>query len=152
MPAALGRRHHPVDQVIPGLITQHRDLTIQHRDIDLAATPGTGTLDQCGLNADDGEHACRQVPERDAGAHGQPAVFASQAHAARQRLHDHVVGRVVPIRAILAEAGNAAPDQARILTAHFLVRQAQLLDDARPKILDHHITLLCQIPNDLAAS
>ena len=71
--------------------------------------------------------------------------------AARERLHDHVVGRLVAIRAVLAEARDGAPDQLGILAAQLVGAQPEAGEHARPVVLDHHVAGGREPPHQLDA-
>jgi hypothetical protein len=104
MIAPLRPRHLARQQVIRRLIDQHRNLAVEHRDVDIGADALVARPLQCRKRPDHRIHAGREIAERNAGAHRRAAALAGDAHAAGHGLRDDVVGRAVAIRTVLAEA------------------------------------------------
>ena len=98
-----------------------------------------------------GVHAGRQVGDRDAGTHREALALAGQAHAAGERLHDDVVGRLVAVGAVLPEAADRAPDQRGLLGPELRRRQSQPLAHAGAEVLDHDVAFERQPPHDVDA-
>ena len=96
---------------------------------------------KCRKDAHDRVGAGSQIADRNARAHGAPVLLSRQAHAAGQRLHDHVVGRLVAIRAVLAETADRGIDDTRIELGDAIVVDAVFGGPARPHVLDNNIAV-----------
>ena len=66
-------------------------------------------------------------------------------------MRDLIEAGTLVIGAVLAEAGDAAIDDARVDLAHALVVDAELGLDVGAEVLDHHVGLLRQPPEHLEA-
>jgi hypothetical protein len=105
----------------------------------ICALAGSIALQERGENADRGEQACGQIGDRNADADRPVTRQSGDRHQAAHALRDLVESRPVGVRAILAKAGNAGIDQARIDLAQRLVVDTEPLLHSRAEILDQHV-------------
>ena len=77
--------------------------------------------------------------------------MAVDAHGAAHRLGDHVEAQIVGVRALRREALDLGEDQARIDLAEPRVVEAQPREGARRHVLDQHVGLLDQPPQQRLA-
>ena len=89
-----------------------------------------------------GEQAGAEIGDRNADAHRPLPRQAGDRHQPAHALGDLVEARPVGIRPVLAEAGNAGIDDARIDLGERLVVDAEPLLHVGTEILDHDIGLL----------
>src|SRR3989449_10486669 len=113
------------------------------------AAPGSLAREEREDDAERAVHARARVVgdevERD---DGLAAGLADQPEDAREREVVHVVGGVVAVRAVLAEARERAVDEARVQAAQRRVVGAEPRHDARPEVLDDHISAGRELPED----
>ena len=108
-------------------------------------------LQQRGEDADGAEQPGREVRHGNADPHRALARRAGDRHQPAHALRDLIEAGALVIGAILAEAGDAAIDDARIDLAHALVIDAELGLHVGAEILDDDIGLLRQAPEHLEA-
>ena len=82
---------------------------------------------------------------------GLAALVAGRAHQAGARLDDQVLRLAGEHRALAAPSGAARVDDVRLALPDVLVPEAETVHHAGAKILDHHVGLLDQRQDDLAA-
>ena len=90
----------------------------------------------------------RLVADRDRNL-GRRFFRAGHQDIAGLSLDDHVIGFLVAVRAVLAEAGNMTIDNVRLDRPHGFVIDAEPSDDAGLEILDDHIGLGRKLEEDL---
>ena len=94
-------------------------------------------------------NACIQAGEHISDSHSGAGWFlagpACDAHGATHGLGDQVIARLVGVGAILAEAGDGGVDQLGVDGPALLPAEAQPLHNARPVILNQHISGLHQL-------
>src|ERR1700682_1403851 len=110
MAAALTSWYDSRMQEIRCLVGKHRELAIEHRDVDPAGRACVLLPTERREQADRRVEAGAEIADGYARTHRVSVCFTGQAHATRDRLHDHVVRRVLAIWAVLAEAADRAPD------------------------------------------
>ena len=88
----------------------------------------------------------RQIGDRNADAHRPLPGQAGDRHQPAHALRDLVEARALAIRPVLAEAGNAAEDDALVDLLQALIVDAEPRLDVRPVVLDHDIGLLDHAP------
>ena len=76
---------------------------------------------------------------------------AGDRHQPAHALRDLIEARPLVIGAVLAEAGDAAIDDARVDLAHALVVDAELVLHVGPEVLDHHVGLFREALKHLEA-
>src|SRR5260370_11112153 len=79
------------------------------------------TLDEREQNTHRAEHSRADVGDCDTDAHGALAGQSRNRHQAAHSLSDLIDARAVPVGTVLAEAGDAAIDQARVDRAEALL-------------------------------
>ena len=107
-------------------------------------SPETSRSKQRGEDAHGAEQARGEVGHGNADPHRALAGRARDRHQPAHALRDLVEARSLVIGAILAEAGNAAIDDARIDLAHALIVDAELCFHVGAEILDDDVGLLRQ--------
>src|SRR5712672_2514606 len=135
-----------LDQIARRLEVEHEDLGLQQRCLDVLALARLLALQERGENTHRAGQSGRQVGDRDADPHRPLAGQAGDRHQPAHALGDLVEARPRRIGAALAEARDAAIDDARIDLAQILVVDAEPLLHVRPEILHHHVVLLDQPP------
>ena len=124
-----------------GLEIQHEDLRLQQRGLHPLAFAGDVALQQRGEDAHGAEQAGGEVGDGNADPHRAFARRAGDRHQPAHALRDLIEARPLVIGAVLAEAGDAAIDDARIDLAHALIVDAELCLDVGAEILDHDVGL-----------
>ena len=143
--------HLPVHEPARRLEIEHENLRRQQRGLHPLALARPLALQQRQQNALGRENAGGEIGNRNAGAHRALARQAGHRHDAAHALRDLVEPRPLAIRAVLAEAGNAGVDQARIDRAQRLVIDAEPVLDVGPVIFDQHVGLAHQALQNLDA-
>ena len=90
---------------------------------------------QRGQHGDGAEEPAGEVAHGHAGADGRAAGLAGDRHAAAVALRDHVERGAVAVRALLAEAGHAAGDDAGVDRAERRVVDAEPLRHAGAEVV-----------------
>ena len=127
-----------------GLEIQHEDLRLQQRGLHPLAFAGDLALQQRGEDAHGAEQPGGEVGDGNADPHRALARRAGDRHQPAHALRDLIEAGPLVIGAVLAEAGDAAIDDARIDLAQALVIDAELGLHVGPEVLDHHVGLLHQ--------
>ena len=134
-----------------GLEIQHEDLRLQQRGLHPLALAGDVALQQRGEDAHGAEQPGGEVGHGNADPHRALAGRAGDRHQPAHALRDLIEAGALVIGAVLAEAGDAAIDDARIDLAHALIVDAELGLDVGAEVLDHHVGLFRQPPEHLEA-
>ena len=112
-------RHHAAGQIIHRLVGEGRRLAVEQRHVDRLAFAGARLMDERGLDRDGGVEAGNEIGDGDAHFHrfgARRAVgLAGDAHQSAHALDQIVVARFVLVRTVMAEAGERAIDEARVL-------------------------------------
>ena len=106
---------------------------------------------QRGEDAERRVHPGGDVGDRDAGAHAAAAGLAGHADHAALGLDHEIERGAVAIRAVLAEAGDRAVDDARLPRARLRVADAELVDGADAQVLEHDVGAIEQPEEDRLA-
>ncbi len=99
-------------------------------------------LQQRDQDAERREQSGAEIGDRNADAHRPLPRQAGDRHQAAHALRDLIEARPVGVGAVLAEAGNAGIDEARIDLGERLVVDAEPLLHVGAEILDHDVGLL----------
>src|SRR5664279_5715001 len=121
-----------------GLEIQHKNLRLQQRGLHPLAFARNLALQQCGENAGGAEQSRGEVRHGNADPHRALVRRAGDRHQPAHALRDLIEAGTLVVEAVLAEAGNAAIDDARIDFANAVVIDAELGRDL-PK---YWVTLL----------
>src|SRR5690606_7829868 len=97
------------------------------------------------------EHPGTEIRYRNSDAHRALAGEAGDRHQAPHSLGDLVEARALLIGAVLAEAGNAAVNDARIDLPQRLVVDLQPVFDVRAIVFHHHVGRFYELVEDLAS-
>ena len=124
-----------------GLEIQHEDLRLQQRGLHPLAFARNLALQQRGEDAHGAEQAGGEIGDGNADPHRPFAGRAGDRHQPAHALRDLIEAGPLVIGAVLAEAGDAAIDDARIDLLHALIVDAELGLDVGTEILDHHVGL-----------
>ena len=139
------------DEIVGRLVGEHADHRVHQRHVDVAALAGVLALLQRGADRqrriDAGEH----VREGDAKPRRLAVRIAGDVHDAAHALHQQIVAGAGLVRAVLAEAGDRAVDQPRVLRRQALVVEAVLGEPAELEILDHHVGARRELLDDALA-
>src|SRR2546425_411051 len=123
--------------------------SVLHGDLQAMALARLAALVQRAHDRDRHQHAGAGITERDAGPGRWAVLVSGDAEGAAARLGNHVEGEVVLERAAFAEALDLGVDDARIDRLHDVIGQAQPLDGAWGKVLDHHVRLANHVLDEL---
>ena len=146
---ALRRRAgHEIEQRLVG---EHADQRVHQRHVDVAALAGVLALLQRRRDGERGIDAGEHVGERDAEPHRLAVGRAGDVHDAAHALHQQVVAGAVRVGPVLAEAGDRAIDQPRIVRREALVVEAVLRQAAELEILDQHVGARRELLDDALA-
>src|SRR6185437_740329 len=91
---------------------------------------------------DRAENAGGEIGDRDADAHRPLPGQAGDRHQPAHALRDLVEAGAVAIGPVLAEAGNAAENDALVDLFETLIVDAEPVLDVGPVVFDHHVGLL----------
>ena len=138
-------RHLTVHQVAGGLEVQHLDLCLEQRGLHPLPFPRHFTLQQRHQNALRAEDAGAEISDRDADAHRPLPRQPGDRHQAAHALRYLIEAGPQSIRTVLAEAGNAAIDDAWIDLAAGLIVDAEAVLHIGPVVLDDHVGLLDEL-------
>src|SRR6266851_1686982 len=100
------------------------------------------TLDEREQNTHRAEHSRADVGDCDTDAHGALAGQSRNRHQAAHPLRDLIYARAVAVGTVLAEAGDAAIDQARIDRAEALVVDTEPMLHVGAVVFDDHVGAL----------
>ena len=135
-------RHLLGDQPARGLEVEHENLRLQQRRLDVLALLRRLALEQRRHDAERAEQSRRQIGDRNADAHRALAGQAGDRHQPAHALRDLVEARPVLVGPVLAEARDAAVDDARIDLLQVLVVDAEPALHVGAEVLDHDVGLL----------
>ena len=141
-------RHLAVHQPARGLEVEHEELRLQQRRLDPLAAPRLLALDDGDGDAVRAEDAGAKVGDRDADAHRALAGQSGDRHQPAHALRDLVESRPQAVRPVLAVAGDAGVDEARVDRGHRLVVDAELSLHVGTEVLDQHVGLQHQLLED----
>ena len=116
----------------------------EQRGVDHAAFAGAVALLQRGENADGRPHAGRGVVDCRRAERRRILRTAGQRHHRAKSLRQRIKAGRIAHRSLVAERPDRAIDQPRIDRSHHVGTDADLLDNAGPEILDHHIGIAYQ--------
>jgi hypothetical protein len=151
MVVAFLRRHLLVHGPARGLKIQQRDAGLDQGSLHPAAFTRDFAIEQRDQDALRQEGARHDVGDGDADADRALARNSRHRHDATHALRDLVDRGPRGIGAVLAEAGNAAIDDARIAPMDGSEIDAEPLGDAGPHVFDHYVGLFREPHQDLAA-
>src|SRR6185312_1618430 len=137
-------RHFLGDEPARRLEIEHGDLCRQQRGLDILAFAGFLTLQQRDQNAHSAEDAGGEVGDGNADAHRALSRQPGDRHEPAHALGDLVEAGPVAIRTVLAEAGDAAIDQAWVDLLQALIVDLEAEFHVRAKVLDHDVGILRQ--------
>ena len=132
-------------------ILEHRDLAIEHRDIDVIADAVAVTHAQGRHDRNNAVKRGRQIADRYAASHRLTAGIAGDTHRAAERLRHDVVGGRRSLRSGLPEPGNRAQDYFGIGGLELLVAELETIHRAGREILNHYIRFCRQLEKDSGA-
>src|SRR6185312_5325018 len=130
---------------------QQRKAGLDQRGLHPAALARDLAIEQRDQNPLREERAGHDVGDGDADTDWPLAGNAGHGHDAAHALRDLVDRGPRRIGAVLAEAGNAAIDDARVALADGLIIDAEPPGDAGPHVLDDNVGLFREPHQDLAA-
>ena len=146
--AGLGR-NFTVDRPARDLEVEHRNLGLEQRRVDPLALARALALDQGDEDRLGEEVAGAEVGDRDADADGSVARHSVNRHDPAEALRNLVDAGSPGVGSVLAEAGNAAVDDARIAGAAGLIVDAEATLDVGTVVLDDDIGSLGELEEDL---
>ena len=121
------------------MIGQHRELAFEQRGVHALPAAAVRPRLQREQHADHAEHAGAYVGDGDSRLHRSAAFFPGDAHVARKRLHENVVGAVMRARAVGAESADAAIDEPRVDRGQRLVAEAEFVQGSDAVVVDQHV-------------
>ena len=131
--------HLAVHREARGLEVELVEHRLEQRGVDPLALAGVLALQQREQDALAEEHAGRGVGDRDAHAHRPAPGLTGHRHQAAQALHDLIDAGSIGVGAVLAEAGDAGQDDARVDATQPFVAEAEALLDGGAEVLHHHV-------------
>ncbi len=144
-------RHLAGDEIARRLEVEHGDLRLEQRGLHPLPLARFLALQQGDEDADGAIHPRGQIGDRDADPHRPLAGQAGDRHEPAHALRDLIEAGTAAIGTVLAEAGDAAIDDARIDRAQRLVVDAEAMLDVGAVVLDQHVGLRRHAPQDLLA-
>ena len=120
------------DEIVERLVGEHADGGIDQRRVDVAAASGLLAPRQRRQDADDRIDAGENVGHRHAGARRLAVGGAGEVHEAGHALRHEIVAGARRVGAGLAEAGDRAIDQARVVLARGLHSRDRTWRGRRP--------------------
>ena len=136
---AVPRRGRSGDQVHRREVAEHRDLHVEHRDVDLLPHAGPVAGDDRRQDAQRARHAAAEVAVQRTRPHGRAVGVAGHAHHARVGLDAGVERRPVSPRACEPVAGNRAGDDPRVHVAQGGVVDAEPFGHPGPVVVYNHV-------------
>ena len=118
---------------------QHADRGLEQRGVDELAAPGPLAREQRELDAVRREDPREQIRDRDPDARRAALVGAGEAHQAAHGLRDRVEAGAARVRAVGAEARDAAHHEARMAAQQLGRIEAERREHAGPVVLDQHV-------------
>ena len=134
--------HFAADQIARGLEVEHENLRLQQRGLDVLAFVRFLAFEQGDENAERREQSGGKIGDRNADAHRPLPRQAGNRHQPAHALRDLIEAGPVGVGPVLAEAGNAGIDQARIDLGEGLIVDAEPLLHVGAEILHHDVGLL----------
>ena len=134
-----------------GLEVEHRDLCAKQRRLNPLALAGLLALEQGDEDAHRAEDAGGKVGNGNTGANGTLAGEAGDGHQPAHALGDLVEARAIGVGAVLAEAGNAGIDEARVKGVKGCVVDTEAMLDVGAVILDEDVGGRGEAPQNLNA-
>src|ERR1019366_6293470 len=134
-----------------GLKIQHEDLRLQQRSLPPLTYARDLALQKSRENPVGAEQPGREVRHRDADPHRSLARRAGDRQQPAHALRDLIEAGALVIGAILAEAGDAAVDDARIDLVQALVIDAEPRFHIGAEVFDHDVGLLHETPEHFEA-
>mmetsp|Transcript_87942 Transcript_87942/g.247072 ORF Transcript_87942/g.247072 Transcript_87942/m.247072 type:complete len:352 (+) Transcript_87942:914-1969(+) len=138
-------------KVVHALVLEEGHRHVEHGDVHMLAEAGHRLVPQCRQNADTRVQARGEVKHRKPHFHRLAVGHASNAHGAAHRLDQHVVRGALAVWAGVAEARDAAVDEAREFLLQLLVTQAILVQGSCLEVFDEDVALLEDAPENLSA-
>ncbi len=130
----------PAEEVVGGMREQERDGGVVKRHVQILAAPGTGPFVERHGDTEGRCHAGADIDKRDAEPRRWPALWPVDAHQAGLGLHNCVISWQTAVRAVRAEARDAAVDQPReAVLEDLLVAEAPFLHRPGLEVLDQDI-------------
>ena len=123
-----------------GLEIEHRDLRGEQRRLNALALAGLLAFEQSNEDAHRAEDAGREIRDGDTRADGALAGESRNGHQAAHALRDLVEAGAIGIGAVLAEAGNARVDEARVERAQIRIADAEAVFDVGTIVLDKDVS------------
>ena len=139
------------DEIVHGLIAQHRDLRVQQSAINIGALAGFVTAQQGRLNGVGGVEARVDIGDGHAGFRGGTIGLAGEMHGAAHALHQKIIARTLCVGPILPKARDRAIDQAGVQPAQARVVEAIFGEAPHLEILDDDVGLHRQALDEGAA-
>mmetsp|Transcript_85109 Transcript_85109/g.268448 ORF Transcript_85109/g.268448 Transcript_85109/m.268448 type:complete len:541 (+) Transcript_85109:417-2039(+) len=136
-------------KVVHALVLQQGHGDVQHRDVDVLPHTSFRLVAQGGQDTNDGMETGCKVEHREAHLHRLTVGHAGDAHGAAHGLDEHIIGGPVLVGARLAEARDAAVDQAGVLLLQLLVAEPILAQRAGLEVLYQDLAAVEKSPNDL---
>ncbi|MGY4334582.1 hypothetical protein ACVWWG_008999 [Bradyrhizobium sp. LB7.2] len=124
-----------------GLEVEHEDLGLQQRSLYPLALARDLALQQRGEDAHGAEQARGEVGDGNADPHRAFARRTGDRHQSAHALRDLIEARPLVVGPVLAEAGDAAIDDARVDLAQALIVDAELLLHVGTEIFHHDVGL-----------
>ena len=143
--------HGPVGKIVAhiGRSRQQGDGGVEVGHVDQLALAGAFPSEQREHDAGHAVHGRSGVVGDDIERNGRrPFGLTDQVEHAAESQIVQVVGRVVPVRSVLAKAAQRAVHQARVEFAERVVIAAQAPHHPGPKALDQHVMVFGQVLQD----
>src|SRR3990172_6705033 len=120
MPPPLGTGNLAGNQVVDSLIGEHRNLAVEHGDVDMLSLSAGTSPAQRSERRNSTVHTCNQVDDRWTSPDWRSTRLSGYAHRSRKSLHNHVVSRPARVGSVLTEAGDRAKYNPRIQPSQYL--------------------------------
>ena len=127
---------HRVARTLEIELAQH---PLEQRRMHPLAFAGALPMQQREQNPLPEKHAGGGVGDRDADTHRRPARFAGDRHQPAHALHDLIDARTIAVWPVLAEAGDAREDDARVDLSQLRVIDAEARLHVGAKVLHHDV-------------
>ena len=135
--------------VVDGLVEHQRGQHVEHGDVDELADTREIALTDRGDDSQRSKGRSRVVGDGDARPERRPVRKPGLRHRARRRLDDHVHRRSFFVG--LSVAGDRAGDEARPCGPQRIVPEAEARHGAGPGVLDEHVGVSHETPDELLA-
>jgi hypothetical protein len=127
---------------------EQRDQTVEHRDIDVSTDARSLPLVERRERAERAVEAGHEIAEADRRTRRTPADRTGRGHQTRHPLDEQVIGGQVAHWPVLAEAGDADDDEARVQPRHLHDRQPEAFERSGPEVLDQDVRAFEQSAED----